>query len=408
MDFNDTKQEAEFRQQARQWLEENIAEFKKEYTFESILSAAYDTEAAELAKAWQKRKFEGGWGCLTWPKAFGGREASIMEATIFAQEEAKVMPLAIIHIITMGLAVPTIMTHGTEEQCKKFLPTIANGERLWCQLFSEPAAGSDLAGIKSKAVKDGDDWIINGQKVWTTMGHFSDWAILVVRTDPTVAKHKGLTYFVVDMKSPGIEVRPIKQATGESDFNEVFLTDVRIPDSQRLDALGKGWNVAMTTLMNERVAIGGAFSYNVEEILDVARNTPLGEGRAIDDSGVRQSIADWYVKAAGLKNIGLRQLSTLSQGGVPGPEASVSKLVLGIGRQDLAAMSLDILDMAGALAEGDAMGWGSHDFFRTIGNRVEGGTDEILRNIISERVLGLPADIRVDKGIPFNEVPSGV
>ncbi|BFM15034.1 acyl-CoA dehydrogenase [Maricurvus nonylphenolicus] len=407
MDFNDTKQEAEFRQQARQWLEENITEFKEEYTFESNLSWA-EPEAGELAKAWQKRKFEGGWGCLTWPKALGGREVSLMEATIFAQEEAKVTPLAGIYGVTMGMAVPTIMTHGTEEQCKKFLPTIANGERLWCQLFSEPAAGSDLAGIKTKAVKDGDDWIINGQKVWTTFAHFSDWAILVVRTDPTVAKHKGLTYFVVDMKSPGVEVRPIKQASGESEFNEVFLTDVRIPDSQRLDAVGKGWNVAMTTLMNERVAVGGAFSYNVEEILDVARNTPLGEGRAIDDSGVRQSIADWYVKSAGLKNIRLRQLSTLSKGGVPGPEASVSKLVLGVGRQDLAAMSLDILDMAGVLAEDDAMGWGNYDFFRTIGNRLEGGTDEILRNIISERVLGLPAEIRVDKGIPFNEVPSGL
>jgi len=406
MDFNDTKEEAEFRQEARQWLEENIAEFKKEYSFDLNFSLTV-SEAAELAKAWQKRKFEGGWGCLTWPKAFGGREVSIMEATIFAQEEAKVMPLAGIYIITMGMAVPTIMTHGTEEQCKAFLPTIANGERLWCQLFSEPAAGSDLAGIKTRAVKDGDDWIINGQKVWTTMAHFSDWAILVVRTDPTVAKHKGLTYFVVDMKSPGVEVRPIKQASGGSEFNEVFLTDVRIPDSQRLDAVGKGWNVAITTLMNERVAVGGSFPYNVEDILDVARNTPLDEGRAIDDSGVRQSIADWYVKAAGLKNIGLRQLSTLSKDGVPGPEASVSKLVLGVGRQDLAAMSLDILDMAGALAEDDAIGWGHHDFFRSIGNRLEGGTDEILRNIISERVLGLPAEIRVDKGVPFNEVPSG-
>ncbi|NIB42435.1 acyl-CoA dehydrogenase [Pseudomaricurvus alkylphenolicus] len=406
MDFNDTKEEAQFRQQAKQWLEENIVQFKQEFPFE-VGDNVTDSQAAELAKAWQKRKFEGGWGCLTWPKAFGGREVSIMEATIFAQEEAKVMPLAGMYIITSGMAVPTIMTHGTEEQCKQLLPSIANGERLWCQLFSEPAAGSDLAGIKTRAVKDGDDWIINGQKVWTTLAHVSDWAILVVRTDPTVAKHKGLTYFVIDMKSPGVEVRPIKQASGESEFNEVFLTDVRIPDSQRLDAVGNGWRVAMTTLMNERVAVGGAFSDNVEEILEVARTTPLGQGRAIDDCGVRQSIADWYVKAAGLKNIGLRQLSTLSKGGVPGPEASVSKLVLGIGRQDLAAMSLDILDMAGVLAEDDAMGWGSHDFFRTIGNRLEGGTDEILRNIISERVLGLPAEIRVDKDVPFNQVPSG-
>jgi len=406
MDFNDSIEEAEFRAEAKQWLEENFSTFKREFDIE-IGAEVEDKVVAQAARAWQKRKFEAGWGCLTWPKPFGGREASVMQATIFAQEEAKLTRLPALYLITMAMAVPTIMAHGTEAQHAALLPSIANGEHIWCQLFSEPVAGSDLAGIKTRAVKDGDDWVINGQKVWTSYAHVSDWAILIVRTDPTAQKHKGLTYFVIDMKAPGVEIRPIKQASGGAEFNEVFFTDVRIPDSQRLDEVGNGWRVAMTTLMNERVAVGGAFPDNVADIVRVARETPVGKGRAIEDGGVRQRIADWYVKAAGLKNIGLRQLSAISQGAQPGPEASVSKLVLGVGRQDLASMSLDLLDMAGGLTNNDATAWGSHDFFRTIGNRLEGGTDEILRNIISERVLGLPAEIRLDKNVPFNEIPAG-
>ena len=270
-----------------------------------------------------------------------------MEQIIWNQEEGEIAELSIPFIIGHGMAGQTIITHGTEAQKNRYLPPLISGEEVWCQLFSEPSAGSDLAGLRTKAVQDGEEWVINGQKIWTSVAHIADFGILVTRTDTTVPKHKGLTYFILDMKSPGVEVRPIKQASGASDFNEVFLTDVRIPDSNRLDDVGRGWQVAMTTLMNERLSVGAAFPTNVEDILDLASSVQLETGPAIDDTSVRSGIADWYVKASGLKYGGFRTLSALSQGQVPGPEASITKLVLGTGRQDLANFAMDLMDQAG-------------------------------------------------------------
>lgn len=396
MDFNDSPTEAAFRQQARQWIAAN----------RHRVGALGDSEQSHMAAAmrWQAIKAEGGWACLDWPAEHGGRGASAIEGAIFSQEEATAGcgDLAGAYVITLGMAAPTILAHANAEQKQRLLPGIVNGSHLWCQLFSEPAAGSDLAGIRTRAERRDGHWLVNGQKIWTSLAQHSQWAILLTRSEPELPKHKGLTYFVVDMRSPGIEVRPIKQASGQSEFNEVFLTDVVIPDSNRLGAINDGWRVAMTTLMSERLSVGTAFPTNVREVMEVARQTPMGDGSALDDGAVQDRIADWIVRASGLEATKFRILTALSQGRAPGPEASITKLVLGEGRQNIASFALDILGLAGIPSGSDAAGWGHHDFFRAIGNRLEGGTDEVLRNVIGERVLGLPPEPRVDKDRPFS------
>ncbi|MEM9776876.1 MAG: acyl-CoA dehydrogenase family protein, partial [Chloroflexota bacterium] len=281
MNFDDTQKEAAFRAEARAWLEANVPT-------ESELSGLDEVGRAQF---WQKRKADGGWACITWPEQFGGRGASTIEQVIFDQEEAKFDTpyMGSYFSIGQGMAAPTIMTYGTEEMMAKYLPKLASGEEIWCQLFSEPAAGSDLAALQTRAEKDGDDWIVNGQKVWTTVAQYASYAILVTRTDPSVPKHKGMTYFCVDMKSPGIEVRPIKQMSGGSSFNEVYLTDVRIPDSMRLGDIGQGWRVALTTLMNERASIGGGgVSANFNAVKGLAERLEIDGEPAIENSTVRQ------------------------------------------------------------------------------------------------------------------------
>ncbi|MEM7282870.1 MAG: acyl-CoA dehydrogenase family protein [Pseudomonadota bacterium] len=403
MDFEDTPEEARFRKEVREWLRQNKPQDWRSRFNDYV-------QDIEVCKAWQKKKADAGWSCMMWPKEFGCRGATPLEQIIWNQEEGDIAELSTPFIIGHGMAGQTIITHGTESQKKRFLPPLISGEEVWCQLFSEPSAGSDLAGLRTKAVRDGDEWVVTGQKIWTSLAHIADFGILVTRTDTSVPKHRGLTYFILDMKSPGVEVRPIKQASGASDFNEVFLTDVRIPDSNRLDEVGRGWQVAMTTLMNERLSVGAAFPTNVEDILDLANQVHLETGLAVDDAAVRSDIADWYVKASGLKYGGFRTLSALSRGQAPGPEASITKLVLGTGRQDLANFAMDLMDQAGIVSDGDLAPLGGDFqkiFMRSIGNRLEGGTDEILRNIIAERVLGLPQDIRVDKDVAFSEIPTG-
>ena len=400
MDFKDTPSEAKFRAEARAWLETNAPKDWRD-------SFSNYVQDLDTCKAWQRKKAEAGWSCMIWPKEYGGRSAKPVEQIIWNQEEGDVAELSFPFIIGHGMAGQTIIAYGSEELKQRYLPPMIRGDEVWCQLFSEPGAGSDLAGLRTKAVRDGDEWVVNGQKIWTSLAHIADHAILVTRSDSSVPKHKGLTYFVVDMKSPGIEVRPIKQSSGDSDFNEVFLTDVRIPDGNRLGAVGDGWQVAMTTLMNERLSVGAAFPTNIDDILSLANAVQLEEGLAIDDHLVRSEIADWYVKSSGLKYTGFRTMSALSRGQAPGPEASITKLVLGSGRQDLANFAIDLLDQGGMITDPDVAPLAAtfqKVFMRAIGNRLEGGTDEIMRNIIAERVLKLPQDIRVDKDIPFSEI----
>jgi len=404
MDFNDTQEQAEFRQTCKKWLEENAepkTAYEKEKSFANI-------DNLESAKNWQKKKYDAGWAMLHWPKEYGGIAASAIERIIWAEEESKFDVPKGIFEIGLGMCGPVMMEYATEEQKSRYLPSMAEGNEIWCQLFSEPSAGSDVAGLRSKAVQNGDEWVINGQKVWTSGAHFSDYGILVVRHDPNLDKHKGMTFFFVDMKSPGIEVKPIKQITGGSSFNEVYFTDVVIPDSQRLGAIGDGWKVAITTLMNERLAVGDADGADVEEAFKWAKTQDDSGEALINNRAARESIADWYCEANGLKNTKLRTMSALSKGQTPGPEASITKIVSANKLQDIGNFGIDSLDMAGMLKpeDSDVLKF-QGAWLGAPGLRIAGGTDEILKNVIAERVLGLPQDIRADKNVAFKDIPSG-
>ena len=404
MDFNDTTAEAAFRAEARTFLDHHATP-----RVNAATGVGGGGDHMARAKAWQKLKFEQGWACLGWPKEFGGRGASPMEQIIWGQEESKFDAPTGVFGIGLGMCGPTLMAYATDEQKRHHLPLMASGERIWCQLFSEPAGGSDLANLRTRAERDGDSWVINGSKVWTSGAHYSDWAILVTRTDPTVPKHKGLTFFFLDMKTPGVEVRPIKQISGAADFNQVFFTDVRIPDSQRLGAVGQGWQVSITTLMNERLAVGNAGGVDFDQLFDLAARSEIDGAPAIANAAVREKLATWYCESSGLKFTNYRTISALSRGQTPGPENSITKVVSANKLQGIASFAIDLMDMGGIVSDGnDAETDGFLGaYLWSPGIRIAGGTDEILRNIIAERVLGMPADIRVDKSLPFNEVPQG-
>ena len=407
MDFNDTPQEAEFRAKCRAWLEAN-AELKTKKTNSAKNMNIGNKSLLEAAAEWQKKKYDAGWAMIHWPKEFGGIGATPIERIIWAQEESKFNVPKGVYEIGLGMAGPVMMEYATEEQKERYLPPMAEGKEIWCQLFSEPSAGSDVAGLRSKAVQDGENWVVNGQKVWTSGAHFSDFGILVVRHDPGLEKHKGLTFFFVDMKSPGIEVKPIKQLTGGSSFNEVYFNDVVIPDSQRLGEIGDGWKVAITTLMNERLAVGDADGVDANEAFELAKKHDKDGEQLIDNNAVRESIADWYCEASGLKNTKLRTMSALSRGDTPGPEASITKIVSANKLQAIGNFGMDSSDMSGMLMDEKSdfikfqMAW-----MGAAGLRIAGGTDEILKNIIAERVLGLPQEARADKGLAFKDIPSG-
>lgn len=404
MDFNDSPDEATFRAEARAWLEANVPAREE-------LEGLDEVEAAKL---WQKRKYDAGWACIRWPAEYGGRGAGAIEQVIWNQEESRFPTPGSVFAIGQGMAAPTLMAWASEEHKREHLPPLASGEHIWCQLFSEPAGGSDLAALRTRAEKDGDEWIVNGQKIWTSGAHYSDYGIIVLRTDPTVPKHKGLSYFFLDMKSPGIEIRPIRQISGGANFNEVFFNDVRVPDDQRLGAVGQGWQVALTTLMNERMAIGGGGGggggVGFRQVFDLARKVEIDGEPAIRDRNVRAKLAVWYAQETGLKYSGYRVLSALSRGDTPGPENSIGKLVAAAKAQDMASFAMDLLELSGAVsdpAHAEARGMYQATFMDAPGGRIAGGSDEIMLNILSERVLGLPQDVRVDKGIPFSEVPTG-
>ena len=412
MDLRDTPEQTEFRLECRHWLAEHApTELLPQLEASSFGRSAFGPgEYIAHSKEWQRTKAEGGWACIDWPREYGGRSATPIQRVIWNQEEGLYGQLAAPFIIGHGMCAPTLMGYATEEQKQRFLPPMASGEEIWCQLFSEPAAGSDLAGIRTRAVRDGDDWVINGQKVWTSGAQHSDWGILVARSDFDLPKHKGMIFFFIDMRSPGIEIRPIRQAAGEAGFNEVFLTNVRIPDSQRLGGEREGWAVSLTTLMNERLAIGGSMRTGFDELLEFAQQVQLESGPAIEDASVRDRLADWAVRAFGLRTIGYRAYTALSQGQMPGPENSIGKIVAGNSMQEIATLALELQEQGGVLVDRDDLslkGKFPHMLMRSLGTRIEGGTDEILKNIIAERVLQLPGDIRVDRDVSFTEIPSG-
>ena len=404
MDFNDTPSEAEFRAESRDWL---ASQAPKREPGQTYAVRRGDDALLPLAKEWQAKKFEANFAGINLPKEYGGRGDTRVEQIIFAQEEANFVTPPTVFGISHGMVVPTLLAYATEEQKQRYVPATLRGDEVWCQLFSEPAGGSDLAGLRTKSERDGDEWTVNGQKIWTSGGHYADLGVLVTRSDAGVEKHKGLTYFFIDMKSPGIEVRQIKQISGASHFNEVFFTDLKIPDSQRLGKEGEGWRVAITTLMNERVETGVRPAPDFDDIFALARDLVLEDGPAIADDAIRDQLANWYVQTRGVQLTRMRTMTAMSRGQQPGPENSIAKVVNSSKRQRISQFGMDLMDMGGIVRDRSSMPMESlfqDAMLDSPGNRIAAGTDEILRNVIGERVLGLPREVRVDKEKPFADL----
>ena len=402
MDFSDTPEEAAFRAEVVGFLQSHAQLRAGRLADPEIADDAYVARARD----WQAKKAAAGFAGITWPERWGGRGGSPMQQVIYGQEEAKyALPRGVFEI-GLGMCVPTLMAYADGATAERHVGPALRGEEIWCQLFSEPGAGSDVAGLRMRAERDGEDWIINGQKIWTSGAHFSDYGLLLTRTDPGVPKHAGLSMFFLDMRSAGVEVRRIRQISGASNFNEVFFTDVRIPDSQRLGAVGQGWKVALTTLMHERLAVGTMAGPDYGELMELARSVEVRGAPALADAAVRERLANWYVQSKGLEYTKLRAITALSRGQMPGPESSIYKIVSARKLQEIASYALDLMDGGGLVsdpAQAPMRAMFQQALLYAPAGRIAGGTDEILRNIIAERVLGLPGDIRVDRDRPFNQ-----
>ncbi|MDB5428904.1 MAG: acyl-CoA dehydrogenase domain protein [Caulobacter sp.] len=403
MDFQDSASEAEVRADARAWLAANLpdAEARRSMGY----GVADEAAALALAKTWQARKADAGWACMHWPAQYGGRGASPIERLIFEEEERRAGAPTGFFEIGLGMAGPTLQAYASEEQKASLLPRMLRGQDVWCQLFSEPAAGSDLAALRMRAVRDGDDWVLTGQKTWTSGAHYADYGIIVARSDPSLPKHRGLTFFFVDMRSPGITTRQIRQITGPADFDDVFFDEVRVADSQRLGAVGAGWQVALTTLMNERLSLGDVARPGYEELVARLRMSEIGGRPALEQADIAARVTDWHVRSRGVAFTRARIITALSRGQEPGPEASILKLASTAMFQEIADFATGLEDQGGVLlAEDRQAGVADFQFAYLFSPsfRVAGGTDQILRNIIAERVLGLPPEPRVDKDVPFN------
>jgi alkylation response protein AidB-like acyl-CoA dehydrogenase len=407
MDFDETPEEAAFRAEARAWLEEHApAAPAGERDENAILITDHDREAryVQRCRDWQRVKYEHGWAGITWPRQYGGRSGTGIQDGIFREEESKLIAAWGVFAVGIGMAGPTLMAHGTDAQKQRFLPPMLRGDEVWCQLFSEPNAGSDLGGLRTSAVRDGDEWVVNGQKVWNSGAHYSDWGILLTRTNVDAPKHRGITYFLVDMRTPGIEVRPLKQITGAAHFNEVFLSDVRIPHDNIVGEVNAGWGPMMTTLANERTLIGGASGRGAFADLKT-----LAQKLGVNTDPVqRQGLAGAYIRGEILKYLGYRVRTAVTRGEAPGPESSVVKLFVSQHLATNGNVIMGLLGAQGMLAGDDAIDGGrwQMDFLGQWGARIGGGTDNIQRNTIGEKVLQLPPEPRVDKGVPFRDIPS--
>ena len=402
MDFEDSPEEAAFRLKCREWLEANARRRTpgSAEVWRTLRPKDEDEDASSmaLAKRWQILKADAGFAGIQWPSTYGGRGLSSHLAGVFKQEEANFDVPGNSFQVAVDMVGPTLIAHGSEEQKLRHLEPIKRGDEVWCQLFSEPDAGSDLAGLSTRAELDGDEFVVNGQKVWTSGAQSSDWAILLVRTNPDERKHRGITYLLLDMTTPGIDVRPLRQIDGAVHFNEVFLTDVRVPLKNVVGHIDGGWGVTMTTLVNERSAIGGGGMIQISEILNLARQM----GRT-DDAVFRQRLAKMYTYFQITRYLGFRVQTSVSQGLQPGPESSVMKLHISRQYGEGGDLYMALLGAAAMLSADDAPFDG---FFQGLclsqwAPRIGGGTDQIQRNIAGERVLGLPAEPRVDKDKPF-------
>ena len=403
MDFQDSPEEAAYRAEARRWLQQHAPAFVGN-------GGEPSDEASRLARArvWQALKAEARYARITWPREWGGAGGTAMQQVIFNQEESRFDDLPVGFFgIGLGMCVPTVMKYADDPTRLRFVGPALRGEEIWCQLFSEPSAGSDVAAVRTRAVLEEDGWRVSGQKVWTTGAHYADHGLLLARTDPSVPKHRGLTMFWIDMHAPGVSVRPIHQMSGGSDFNEVYLDDVRVSDSQRLGAAGEGWKVALYTLMNERVEGGKSRGPEIETIMRLASDVPAGNQSVMEDIAFRERLADWFVQSEGLKYTRFRTMTALSRGETPGPEAAIGKLVAANRLQDLCHQMVEEQGLFGLCSDPAVAALGAslqHDLLHSAGLRIAGGTDEVLKNIIAERVLGMPPDVRVDKDVPFNQL----
>jgi alkylation response protein AidB-like acyl-CoA dehydrogenase len=396
MDFTLTPEQKSFRDEVRDWLDKNLVG-----DWVARLRHGSDVprpEAYELLKQWQRRLHEAGFVGLTWPKEYGGRGLTFMEEMILHEEMALHRAPPVLNILAIGMAGPTIIAYGSEEQKKRYPPKMLSCEEIWCQGYSEPNAGSDLASLQTRAVKDGEHFVVNGQKVWTSLAHIADWMMLLARTNPDVPKHKGITYFLLDMSSPGVTVKPLRQLTGDAEFNEVYFDNVRIHESQILGGLDNGWAVGMTTLMYERLALGFGLQVRLrialDGLVDLARSHSRNGRPATQDPVIRQKLAQLWIDTEVFKYTGARAITKLLKGELPGPEASTGKMMWVEGHQRLQELAMEIEGPFAQLVTGSpwavADGLWQHSFLRSRANSIEGGTTEIQKNIIGERVLGLP------------------
>jgi alkylation response protein AidB-like acyl-CoA dehydrogenase len=396
MDFTLTPEQQSFRDEVRSWLSKNLPE-----DWSSKVQAASDVpreEAYDFLRAWQRKMYEAGFVGLTWPKESGGRGLTFMEEMILQEEMALAKAPPVLNILAVGMAGPTINAYGTEEQKKRYPAKMLSCEEIWCQGYSEPNSGSDLAALQTRAVKDGEYYVINGQKVWTSLAHIADWMMLLARTDPAAPKHKGITYFLLDMHAPGVTVKPLKQITGDAEFNEVYFDNVRIHESQILGGLNNGWAVGLTTLMYERLALGFGLQVRLRIALDglveLARRSSKNGVPATQDPVTRQKLAQMWIDTEVFKYTGARAITKLLKGELPGPEASTGKMMWVEGHQRLQELAMELEGPYAQLMKGSRWavenGLWQYGFLRSRANSIEGGTTEIQKNIIGERVLGLP------------------
>jgi alkylation response protein AidB-like acyl-CoA dehydrogenase len=396
MDFTLTPEQTAFRNRVRGWLAANIpAEWHERHSKGGDIPRP---EAYEFLRGWQRKMYEAGLVGLTWPKEAGGQGLTFMEELILAEEMALSKAPAVLNILAIGMAGPTIIAYGSDEQKRRYPPKMLSCEEIWCQGYSEPNSGSDLASLQTRAVKDGDHYVVNGQKVWTSLAHVADYMMLLARTDPDAPKHKGITYFLLDMKSPGVTVKPLTQMTGDAEFNEVYFDNVRVPAAQILGGLNNGWQVGLTTLMYERLALGFGVQSRMRVALDalveLARATKKNGVVATQDPSIRQKLAQLWIDTEVFKYTGARAITKLLKGELPGPEASTGKMMWVEGHQRLQELAMEIQGPFAQLSRGSEWavqgGQWQHTFLRSRANSIEGGTTEIQRNIIGERVLGLP------------------
>src|ERR671929_339294 len=375
MDLTLSPQEQEFRDAVRSWIEANHPGPEPEG----------DRGAFEFRRAWQRALNERGWAGLSWPAEYGGAGATLVEQAIFFEEVARAGTPPMANVLGLAMGGPTVIAHGSEEQKRRFLPPILSADEIWCQGFSEPESGSDLASLKTRAVRDGDEWVVTGQKVWTTLAHHAKWCMLLARTDLEAPRHKGLTYFLMDMEQDAVQVRPLRQITGEAEFNELFIEEARVPSENIIGGEGNGWAVAITTLMHERATLAFGLQIRVKitlgELLADAR-----ESGAAEDPVIRDRLAQLYIESEVLRLNALRGLSAIMRTGVPGPEGSLGKWQWADVNQALTELALEL---RGGRAVLDDDRW-TYRFLRARANSIEGGTTEILKNIVAERVLGLP------------------